>query len=72
MDDLVKTITSCGVLYSVWDKMDADVKTSGLHDFTSLIGSDKKLLQELPRKLGSVLKPETSETVVKIWKVYII
>ena len=73
LDELVKTVKSCGVSFNVWKKMDADGKDSGLHDFTSLMGSDKKhLLRALPSKLGGVIRPETSSDVVKLWKVYII
>ena len=51
-------------------KPDADGKGSGLYDFSSLMGSDKKLLlKALPDKLPGVIRPETSETVTKIWKV---
>ena len=71
LQGLVKCISSCGVSFNVWEKVDADGKGSGLYDFTSLMGSDKKLLLEnLPEKLTGVIRPETSETVIKIWKVY--
>lgn len=70
LQSLVKCISSCGVSFSVWEKTDADGKGSGLHDFTSLMGADKKLiLKSLPEKLSTVIRPEISDTVVKIWKV---
>jgi hypothetical protein len=70
LQSLVKCISSCGVSFNVWEKMDADGRGSGLHDFTSLMGSDKKLLlKALPDKLPGVIRPQSSETVVKIWKV---
>jgi hypothetical protein len=70
VDDLVGAINSCGVTFNIWEKMDADGRGSGISDFTSLMGSDKKLLlNKLPNKLGAVTRPEISETVVKIWKV---
>jgi len=70
LQDLVKAIVSCGVSFSVWEKQDADGKGSGLYDFTSLMGSDKKLLlQHLPAKLKGVVKPDVCDTVIKIWKV---
>ena len=73
LQSLIKCICSCGVSFSVWEKMDGDGKASGIHDFTSLMGSDKKLLMKsLPDKLGQVVRPETSDTVVKIWRVCII
>ena len=71
MDNLIKVINSCGVSFNVWQKMDANGRESGLQDYTSLMGSNKKLLlQKLPSKLGDVVKPETGETVIKLWKVY--
>ncbi|CAB3983391.1 Hypothetical predicted protein [Paramuricea clavata] len=69
MDSLIKAINSCGVSFNVWQKMDGNGRESGLLDFTSLMGSDKKLLlQKLPSKLENVVKPETLETVIKLWK----
>ena len=56
--------------FNVWEKKNADGKGSGCYDFTSLMGSDKKiLLKELPPKLHGILKPETKDVVIKIWKV---
>lgn len=70
LNDLVGAITSCGVSFNVWEKMDGDGKGSGIYDFTSLMGSDKKvLLTKLPDKLGGIIQPETSEAIVNIWKV---
>ena len=70
LNDLVGAITSCGVSFNVWEKMDGDGKGSGIYDFTSLMGSDKKvLLTNLPDKLGGIIQPETSEAIVNIWKV---
>lgn len=52
------------------EKKNADGKGSSCYDFTSLMGSDKKiLLKELPPKLHSILKPECRDVVIKIWKV---
>lgn len=71
LQSLVKCISSCGVSFCVWEKKDGDGKGSGIHDFTSLMGSDKKLLLRiLPEKLPGVIRPETSATVVKLWKVF--
>ena len=70
LNALVKCINSCGVCFSVWKKKNADGKGSGTFDFTSLMGSDKKLLLEhLPAKLEGVIRPEGSNTVTKLWKV---
>lgn len=73
LQSLVKCICSCGISFNVWEKMDGDGKASGIKDFTSLMGSDKKLLlKSLPDKLAQVVRPETSDTVVKLWQVCII
>jgi hypothetical protein len=54
----------------VWEKPNADGRGSGVYDFTSLMGTDKKiLLEKLPSKLHTVTSPETSATVIKIWQV---
>ncbi|CAH3191986.1 unnamed protein product, partial [Porites evermanni] len=66
---LLKAINSCGVCFNVWEKRNADGKGSGSNDFTSVMGSDKKLLlQHLPAKLKGAIKPQTSNTVIKLWK----
>ena len=69
LDSLVKTICSCGISFSVWEKKNADGKASGVYDFTSLMGSEKKiLLEKLPEKLSGVITPETSDSVTQLWK----
>ncbi|CAH3172702.1 unnamed protein product [Porites lobata] len=69
LDSLVKAICSCGVSFSVWEKQNADGKGSGLYDFTSLMGTDKKLLLEkLPAKLDGIISRATSTTVIKLWQ----
>lgn len=69
-DDLLKAIRSCGLTFDIWEKQDANGKAVCCTIFTSLMGSDKKLLlKTLPDKLDGIIKPETSETVVQIWKV---
>ena len=70
LDSLKVAINSCGVCFNVWEKRNADGKGSGCFDFTSLMGSDKKiLLQNLPIKLDGVVKPGTKDTVISMWKV---
>ena len=41
---LLKEIRNCGVCFNVWEKLNGDGKGSGLNDFNSVTGSDKKLL----------------------------
>lgn len=70
LDDLIQAITNCGVTFDVWEKTNADGKGSGISDFTSLMGSDKRLLMKtLHDNLRGVLHPDSEDTVVKIWKV---
>ena len=52
----------------MWEKRDANGKSSGQHDWTSLLGSDKRLLAELPQKMAELLHPETADGVISIWK----
>ena len=66
---LVDDIRSCGVSSSVWEKRNADSKGSGMWDWTSLFGDDrKKLLRELSKKVRAI-QPDTAQTVVQLWKV---
>ena len=70
VSDLVECIQACSVSFNVWEKRNADGKGSGVHDFTSLMGSDKKrLMRDLPDKLHGVIKPSHSDSVIKVWKV---
>lgn len=72
IESLLSTINSCGVCFSVWEKRNADGGGSGTFHFTSLMGTDKKLLLEkLPSKLDGIIKPDTSNTVIELWKVII-
>ena len=65
---LIQVIRSCGVSFDVWEQRNADGKASGKYDWTSLLGTDKKILLEaLPDKLKSCLHPQTSDAV-KVWK----
>ncbi len=62
LDNLVKAICSCGMIFGA-----ADRKGSVMYNFTSPIGMDKKLrLQKLPAKLDGIITPATSWTVIKI------
>ena len=70
---LITTINSCGVTFSIWQKENADGKSSGIYDWISLMGHEVKLLlAHLPDKLSDVLHPESSSTVIQIWKVWLL
>jgi hypothetical protein len=69
LEKLQSTIRSCGVSFDIWEKINEDGNGSGQHDFTSLLGQDKKkLLAELPHKLTECLMPEKCDVVINIWK----
>ena len=42
----MEAINNCGVSFSIWEKRNADGKGSGAWDWTSLMGNDRKNLQE--------------------------
>ena len=66
---LIETIRSSGVSFDVWEKRDADGNSSNQHDWTSVLGSDKKhLLAEPPLKMRAALHPVTVEWIIDIWK----
>lgn len=56
-------IRTCGISFSVWEKTNADGKASGMYDFTSLMGSDKKILKSF---LQNCIKssPQTQVTLL--------
>ena len=63
---LINSIRSCGVSFDVWKKKMLMAK---VHDWTSLMGNDKKLLlNRLPEKMKDFLRPETASKVTKIWE----
>ena len=70
LQNVVKSINSCGVTFSVWEKLDGNGKKTSKHEWTSLRGDEKKkLLRTLPSKFDEILKPETCVTVNQIWQV---
>jgi hypothetical protein len=71
LDALIKCIRSCGISFNVWEKAEEDCR-GGLYEFTSLMGSDKRLLlKTLPSKLATILPDNTSGTIVRLWQVLI-
>ena len=71
LDSLVNAIRSCGISFSVWEKGNADGKGSGLYDFSSLMGSDKKTLLKLLWKVfqfmsGDVANGQKKFTVLVV------
>ena len=45
LHQVVTAIKECGVCFDVWEKTNADGRASGLYDWTSLMGSEKKRQQ---------------------------
>ena len=68
LERLVSTIRECRISFSVWEK-DVDRNPTGVYDWTSLTGADKKSSSMLPEKLPEILPPDITPTVVQIWKV---
>ena len=70
LDNLLNAIRSCGITFDIWEKKDADGRASGIYDFTSIMGTDKKiLLEKLAFNLEGIITPETSGVVLNLWKV---
>ena len=70
LDNLVNAIRSCGISFNVWEKLNANGQGSGIYDFTSCMGTEKKmLLEKLPSKLKGVINPATFDEVIKLWQV---
>ena len=69
LDTLIRTIRSFGVSFNVWEKTEADGRIGGgLHDFTSLMGPDKRLLlKELPSKLPEIIPGDPPTTISRLW-----
>jgi len=66
---LIQVFWSCGVSFDVWELRNADGKASGKYDWTSLLGTDKKIiLEELPDKMKTFLHSDTSDAIIKVWK----
>ena len=71
LKNLIQVIRSCGVSFDVWEQKNSDGKASGKYDWTSLLGTDKKiLLSDLPSKLQNTQRPETVSTVVEVWTAF--
>ena len=69
LDALVGAINKCGVSFQIWEKKNADGNRSGILDFTSLMGNDKKLLlKHLPAQLNGIVKLGTS-ALIQLWEV---
>ncbi|XP_078364307.1 uncharacterized protein LOC144648697 isoform X1 [Oculina patagonica] len=69
MQKTIEAINNCGVSLSVWDKRNADGTPSGLYDWTSMVGNEKKkVLRSLPEKFPQILDPEHCNTISKILK----
>ena len=44
IQNVIEAINNSSVSFSVWEKRDADGKASGMHDWTSMVGNEKKEL----------------------------
>ncbi|PFX33075.1 hypothetical protein AWC38_SpisGene2134 [Stylophora pistillata] len=69
MQKTIEAINSCGVSFTVWEKCNADGTPSGLYDWTSMVGNEKKkVLRSLPEKFPQILDPEQCDSITKLWK----
>jgi len=57
LNELQKTVRSCGISFDIWEKTNADGKGSGQYDFTSLPGSDKKKITKRSTQQASWCYP---------------
>ena len=66
---LEHSILDLGVTFRVWEKMNGDGSGSGLHDFTSLNGDDKKkVLKGLPKCFETLIDDkDNAHRVLKLW-----
>lgn len=70
VQNVVDAINACGVSFCVWEKKDANRKPSGIYEWTSLVGNEKKkVLANLPAQFPNFLQENVSGTVSQIWKV---
>ena len=70
VQNVVDAINACGVSFCVWQKKDANGKLSGIYEWTSLVGNEKKkFLANLPAQFPNFLEEHVSGTVSQIWKV---
>ena len=69
LKSLIRVIKSCGVSFDVWEQRNADGKGSGKHDWTSLLGKDKK---SIPLQCSSVWFTlyDIQETELQAFAVY--
>jgi hypothetical protein len=71
LQNVVEAINNCGVSFSVWKKKNADGSDSGVHDWTSMVGNEKKkVLAKLPAQFPNILEPNHCDTITEIWKVH--
>ncbi|XP_028410515.1 uncharacterized protein LOC114533214 isoform X1 [Dendronephthya gigantea] len=69
LQNVVEAINNCGVSFSVWKKKNADGTDSGMHDWTSMVGNEKKkVLAKLPAQFPNILEPNHCDTITEIWQ----
>ena len=66
----MEAISSSGVSFNIWEKRNADGTASGLYEWTSMVGNEKKkVLKSLPDKFTHLLPTESADTITQVWKV---
>ena len=67
---LLRSIRKCGVSFRIWESKEAGKRGCGNFDWTSLTGSEKKiLLRKLPTYFSQFLPKEHVDSTKKIWNV---
>ena len=70
LQNVIDAVKNCGVSFSVWQKKDENGGNSGVYDWTSMVGNEKKtVLHKLPPQFPQIIGAPNCETFIKIWKV---
>ncbi len=65
MQNVIDAVNNCGVSFSVWQKKDANGGNSGIYDWTSMVGDEKKtVLRKLPDVFPQIIAPPHCEPLI--------
>lgn len=60
----MEVINNCGVSFSVWEKRNVDGKISGLYDWISMVGNEKKKVRSnLFKEFLNILRIEYCDII---------
>ena len=70
---MLRAIKKCGITFNIRLKSDENGYATDKHDWTSLMGKDKKkLLTSLSQYFEEFISSTAPSTVTKLWQVYLI